>query len=335
MELRIGLIGTGAIGRTHIERINNRLRGGRVVAVSDVNADFGRAVAEQYGCRFFETGEDLIAGADVDAVIITTTDEYHARFSIAALRAGKFVFCEKPLAPTPDECRAIMQAEMEGGRRLLQVGFMRRYDNGYRQLRKALQSGKFGAPLVLHCAHRVPSMPDYWNTSMPVENSMIHEIDILRWLLGEDYASVQVVFGKQTRHADPSRLRDPQIMMLTTQSGIRIDVEAFSSCGYAYEIKCEVVCEDGILNLPDTPFLVTRANAACSRALYTDWADRFAEAYDVEFQEWLDATLAGRVDGPTVWDGYLGQVTAAAASRSRDTGTIVPIEPLTRPAFYD
>ena len=132
---------------------------------------------------------------------------------------------------------------MATGKQLVQVGFMRRYDPGYGQLKKAIDSGKYGQPLMLHCVHRNYDAPGF-TTSMPVENSMIHEIDVLRWLLGENYKTAEVVFPKTTRNAE-GELRDPQIMYLTTESGVRIDVESFVNCRYGYDVRCEVVCEEG------------------------------------------------------------------------------------------
>ena len=120
---------------------------------------------------------------------------------------------------------------------------MRRYDPGYGQLKKAIDSGTYGQPLMLHCVHRNYDAPGF-TTSMPVENSMIHEIDVLRWLLGENYKTAEVVFPKTTRNAE-GELRDPQIMYLTTESGVRIDVESFVNCRYGYDVRCEVVCEEG------------------------------------------------------------------------------------------
>ena len=160
--------------------------------------------------------------------------------------------------------------------------------------------------MILHCVHRNYDAPGF-TTSMPVENSMIHEIDVLRWLLDEDYATAEVVFPKSTRNAE-GELRDPQIMYLTTKSGVRIDVESFVNCRYGYDVRCEVVCED--------------------------WSERFPEAYDTEFQEWINACKSGRVDGPSAWDGYIGQVTAKAASKARDTQSKVNIEYDKMPSFY-
>ncbi|NCC77949.1 MAG: inositol 2-dehydrogenase, partial [Clostridia bacterium] len=198
-DLKIGLVGTGAIGRTHIERINNTLQGAHVIACSDVHTEFGKSVAEKYGLAFFAEGEAMIKDASIDAVVVTTADPFHEQYVMAAIKAGKYVFVEKPLAPEADACKQIVDAEIAGGKKLVQVGFMRRYDPGYRQLKKLIDDRTYGEPLLLHCAHRNAAVGDDFTTPMSVENSMIHEIDVLRWLLDEDYATAEVVFGKKNR----------------------------------------------------------------------------------------------------------------------------------------
>lgn len=332
-ELKIGLVGTGAIGRTHIERINNKLSGAKVTACADVNIDFCKSVADKYGLKAYETGEEMIASPDIDAVIVTTLDPFHEEYVTAAIKAGKYVFCEKPLAPSAEACLRIVEAEMATGKQLVQVGFMRRYDPGYRQLKEAVKNRKYGEPLLLHCAHRNPSVDNNWDNASAVENSMVHEIDVLRWLLGENYATAEVRYGKSTRKAREG-LCDPQVMILTTESGVRIDVESFVNNGQCYDIKCEVVCEDGILNLPKPATIEVLANTVRGNAVDADWSTRFVEAYNVEFQEWINACKQGRVDGPSAWDGYCCQVAASAASKARDTQTIVPIEYKSTPDFY-
>ena len=106
-------------------------------------------------------------------------------------------------------------------------------------------------------------------------------------------------------------------------------MNAYTTC-----IKCEVVCEDAVLNLPEPANITVTANATKGIAIHKDWSTRFVEAYNTEFQSWINATKEDRVDGPTSWDGYLGQVTAAAASQARDTQTIVEIPFEETPDFY-
>ena len=330
-EMKIGVIGTGAIGQTHIERINTKLQGARVIACADPNADFCKSIAEKFSLKAYD--EDMINADDIEAVVVTAADNYHEEYVLAAIEAGKYVFCEKPLSPESSACRKIVDAEIAGGKQLVQVGFMRRYDPGYRQLKELIDSGDYGAPLMLHCAHRNPEVSGF-TTEMSVENSLIHEIDVLRWLLGENYQTAEVVFPRTTRNAE-GELRDPQIMYLTTESGIRIDVESFVNCKYGYDIKCEVVCEEGTLTLPEPANVMKRIDAARVTPICRDWSERFVDAYNIEFQEWINACKEGRVDGPTAWDGYVGQVTAAAASKARDAQSVMTIKFDEKPAFYN
>ena len=332
-ELRIGVVGCGAIGRDHIRRINEVIQRAHVVAVSDVNIEGGKKVAEQWNAQFFSDGEEMIRSELVDAVVVTTLDEFHEQYVVAAIRAGKYVFCEKPLAPDADSCRRIMQAEMEGGKHLLQVGFMRRYDQGYRALKEIVSTRKYGEPLMLHCAHRAVSIAPNYVTNMLVSNCAVHEIDVLRWMLGEDYKTCQVLQPKATSKAWEG-LNDPIIVLLETQSGVRIDVEVFVNCQYGYDIRCEMVCERASVSLPTPTGVLVRTEGQRSIPVSDDWQARFLDAYDVEFQEWVDCYMQGTVSGPTAWDGYACAVTATAAVKALESKKIESIVLGECPAFY-
>jgi len=307
--------------------------GARVVAVSDINVGVAKKTAERYGADFCERGEDLIASRKVDAVVVTSTDATHETYVVEAIKNGKHVFCEKPLAAKAEGARRIVNAEMAAGRHLVQVGYMRRYDAGYLQLKDVISKRTLGEPLLVHCAHRNQDVSESYTTSMAIENSAVHEFDILRWLLDEDYVSARVILPKKTRHSH-AQLHDPQIILLETKSGVHIDIEVFANCKYGYDIKCEVCCEDGTISLPEPPNPVIRRSGARSVEIFPDWKKRFAAAYDVEIQKWINATIAGTVGGPSSWDGYLASFTAACCSKARDSGTLVPISTEGRPAFY-
>ena len=332
-ELKIGLVGTGAIGRTHIERINNTLQGAKVVGCADANVDFCKSVAEKYAIKAWESGEEMIASDEIDAVVVTTLDPFHEQYVMAAIKAGKYVFCEKPLAQTAQECEEIIRAEVAGGRRLVQVGFMRRYDRGYAAMKQAIESGEIGAPLMIHSCHRNMSQAPGFATDYAVTRVAIHEIDISRWLLDDEYAEAQVLAVRQSKNTQGDWL-NPQIMMLTTRSGQRIDVEVQTDGAYAYDIQCQVVGEDGTVSLPDPSAVVKRSGAACSFPIMTDWSQRFIEAYDIEFGAWAKALLNGAPDGPSAWDGYVACVTGDALILSRQTGKPEAIELMEKPSIY-
>ncbi|MGD8107383.1 Gfo/Idh/MocA family protein [Pantoea sp. FN0302] len=336
MTLKLGVIGTGAIGQEHIRRCSKVLQGATVVAVSDINLESAKAALTRLGLQaeVYANGHDVVNSPDVDAVLVTSWDPTHEEFTLAAIAAGKPVFCEKPLAMTAEGCRRIVDAEMKFGKRLVQVGFMRPYDVGYRALKKVITDGEIGEPLMLHCAHRNPTVPESYTTDMAITSTLIHELDVLRWLTNDDYKTVQVVFPRVTSKTH-ARLKDPQIVLFETQKGIRIDVEIFVNCAYGYDIQCEVVGEEGIAKLPEPSAVQMRKSAQLSTSILTDWKDRFIDAYDVELQAFINDVSSGSLTGPSAWDGYAASVAADACLKAQNSGAIEPVELPPRPAFYD
>ncbi len=264
MTLRIGMIGPGGMGRAHIERIHTVISGGRVTGVSDVNADNAAAVAEQIGGTAYASSADLINAADIDAVMICSYGPAHEVDVIAAVEAGKYVFCEKPLAPTADACVRIMEAEQKAGKKLVTVGFMRRFDASYQEMKQILDSGEIGEALMVHNAHRNPTVPESYTWDMAINDTAIHEIDTMRWLLGEEFVSARVDKPKKTSNRFP-HLQDPLVLILTTESGVRVDDEVFVNCQYGYDIQCELVAEEGLVRLGDQELVHRADKAGCRR----------------------------------------------------------------------
>lgn len=334
MTVRIGVIGTGAIGRDHARRIEQVLSGGRIVALSDVNRASAEAVRADIapGAQVFATGEELIASGGVDAVLVTSWGTTHEQYVLAAIAAGKPCFCEKPLAATAEGARRIVEAEVAHGRRLVQVGFMRRYDAGYVALKAAL--AQTGAPILVHAAHRNPTVPEHYVTPMAIHDTLIHEIDVFRWLLDDDYVSARVIFPRRAARSHGA-LRDPQVVILETAKGVVIDVEIFVNCHYGYDIQCEVVGEDGIARLPEPMAIQMRLGARLQNDILTDWKDRFVASYDVELQDFLKAAAQGAAAGPTAWDGYVAAITSDACVAAQDAeGQVIAIDLPARPALY-
>lgn len=335
MTLRIGVIGIGMIGQDHIRRITQVLSGGRVVALSDVDQGRARKIAQDLpGARVYATGEELISAPDVDAVLVTSSGNTHEQYVLAAIAAGKPVFCEKPLATTRKACERIVDAEVAGGKRLVQVGFMRRYDDAYRALKRDFAAGSVGKALLIHCAHRNPKVPDSYVTEMAIHDTAIHEIDVVRWLLGEEIAAVSVFKPRRSQRA-AAHLQDPLLLMFESAGGALIDVETSVNIAYGYDIRCEIVGETGTLALGESSHVAVRSGMALRASIPADWRERFLRAYDVEIQEWINDLAAGRAPtGPNAWDGYAAAVVTDSGVTALQTGERAPVALREQPALY-
>ncbi len=337
MTLRIGVVGAGAIGREHIHRCDKVLQNSTVAAVNDIDAEAVNKVIREQGlkAKFYADGHELIRAADVDAVLVTCIGAKHEEYVLSAIAAGKPVFCEKPLAETAAACRNIVAAEIKHGRRLVQVGFMRPFDRGYQALKEVLDQKTIGRPLIVNCRHFNYTNVPYYKTAMAINDTFIHELDVLRWLLDDDYESVQVFFPRKSPHA-PEGVRDPQVVVAKTVKGVHINAELYVFSGFAYDVKCEIIGEDGIAALPDPMCIpVTKAGQTVSPIL-TDWKPRFIDAYDVELQAFIDNAISGRfTTGASAWDGFAAAVAADACVKSQETGTQEPVGLPERPAFYN
>lgn len=333
MTVRIGMIGPGGMGKAHIERIHSVIAGGRVVAVTDVNADNAQAVADSVGGTAFASAAELINSPDVDAVMITSHGPAHEPDVLECIKAGKYVFCEKPLTPTAEAAQRIMEAEMAAGKKLVTVGFMRRFDASYREMKKILDDGEVGEALMVHCAHRNPTVPDFYTWDMAINDTAIHEIDTMRWLLGEEFVSARVDKPKKTSLRF-EHLQDPLVLILTSESGVRVDDEVFVNCQYGYDIQCELVAERGVVRLGDQE-LVHRADAQGRRNRLTmDHNQRFGQAFVTEVQEWITAVAEDRHTGSSSWDGYAAAVVCDAGVKALTEDGEVPITMMEKPAFY-
>lgn len=331
--LNVGVIGCGVLGKDHIKRLSEKLRGVRVAAVSAASKESAEKGAALCGGKAYTDNEQLIEDPKVEAVVVASPGYTHAEVVLKAIAAGKRIFCEKPLATTAEDCKKIVEAEIASGRHLIQVGFNRRYDKGFRQLKEELDKRKLGEPLMVHCTHRNPAVADSYTTEMAVHDTLIHEIDCLRWLTGEEYASAQVIFTRRTKNAC-AHLQDPQFMIFRTKSGMSIDVEVFVNCKFGYDINCEVVCEEGTVKLSSPSSPIIRTDTRISGKMADNWIHRFYESYDAELQDWIDAAAAGVINGPTAWDGYAAAVTADAFVKAQKSGRIEPITMEVMPDFY-
>ena len=246
--------------------------------------------------------------------------------------AGKPVFCEKPLATTAEACLRIVEAEVAHGSRLVQVGFMRRYDAAYRSLKKVLDAGEIGAPLMMHCAHRNASVPSHYEKEMAITDTAVHEIDISRWMFGEEIVAVTVLTPRTSKYA--AGLQVPLFLLLEMAGGAIVDVEISVNIRYGYDIRGEIVGEHGTAALGTLSPVHVKTSLRSADPVPADWRERFLAAYDVEFQEWIDGAAGGGTHGPSSWDGYAAAVVSDAAVKSISTGVRTVVKLGEKPAMY-
>ncbi|MEU1146767.1 Gfo/Idh/MocA family protein [Streptomyces sp. NPDC005863] len=332
--LGVAVLGAGHMGADHVHRIGTTVGGARVVAVADPDvARAEAAVAGRAGVSVHRDAAAALAAPGVDAVLVASPEGAHEEALLAACARGLPVLCEKPLTPDSTSALRIVEAEARLGRRLIQVGFMRRYDTEYADLKSLLDSGRLGRPLLLHCRHRNVSSPPHFTSSMLISSSVSHEIDAARWLLGQEITAVTVVRPAPSADA-PRGLLDPQLVIFETSGGAVVDVEIFVNSGCGYEVRCEAVCERGSAALGDAHTMVVRESGRAQEEVTQDYLVRFADAYDREVRAWVAATREGRVTGPSAWDGYAAAAVAEAGVAALRTGVRTAVDMSERPALY-
>jgi len=327
-DLRIAVLGVGLMGADHVARITSRISGARVAAVNDYLTEKAEQVAAGIpGCRAIADPLDAIADPDVDAVVLATPGPTHEKQLLACLEHRKPVLCEKPLTTDVDTSLEVVRREAELGTRLIQVGFMRRFDDEYASLKALLDDGELGSPLLLHCVHRNPSVPDHFDSVMTVRDSLVHEVDVARFLFGEEITSIQIVTPTPNPAAREG-LFDPQIAIMRTAGGKHVDVELFVTTGVAYEVRTELVAEKGSAMIGLDVGLVRKSSPGRWGGTITPgFKERFGRAYDTEIQRWVDAVRNGtNVDGPTAWDGYAATAVCEAGVQALTSGQPVAVD---------
>ncbi|TNM61966.1 Gfo/Idh/MocA family oxidoreductase [Streptomyces sp. NP160] len=323
-DLRVAVVGVGMMGADHVRRLQTRTAGARAVVVADAFPATAEKVAATWpGVRVAADPLSAIADEEVDAVVIATPGNTHEELVTACLERGRPVLCEKPLTTDVESSLRLVEAERATGRRLVQVGFMRRFDPEYAALRRLVESDDLGRPLMLHCAHRNASVPPHFTSEMVVLDSLVHEVDCTRFLLGEEITAITVIHPR-SRHDVPDGLSDPTFALLETESGALVDVEVNVATGLGYEVRTELVAERGtaMIGLEGGP-VVARGGAGSAsrgRAVPPSFKERFEAAYDLEFQAWADAARRGTATGPTAWDGYAATAVTTAGVEALRSG---------------
>lgn len=334
MTIRVGVIGTGNIGTSHARDLATGVSGATVSALYDFDGARAAELAAELGAVAVPSYEELIASDLVDAVLIASPDQFHAEQALACLAAGKPTLCEKPLAPVEADARAVLDAEVALGRRLIMMGFMRRFDPGYRELKGQFGPDGIGEPLIVRNAHRNEVAPYGLDSALSITNAAIHEIDINRWLVDDEYTWVQVLTGR-SGPLTPADQKDPLFLLFQTREGVLVEVEMFVQSQVGYEVTCTVTGGLGNATMGDGRYVTMARTRHIGHDLPAQWLGRFQEAYRLQLQGWIThLTTGSAMPGASTWDGYVASLVANAAIASLRSGDRVAIDLPARPALY-
>lgn len=333
MSIRVGVIGAGIMGGDHARIIAEDLPGAVLQVVCDAAEDRARRVADAFGAVDLATDpHSVIARPDVDAVLIASPDATHAPLSLACLAAGKPVLCEKPLSQSSTECLQVVEAEAKAGRRFIQIGFMRRFDQSYAEMKAALVDGSLGRPLIMHNFHRNVETPATdFTADMAITNSAPHEFDIARFILGSDYACICTF-----RPTVATERVGPVFMVLETSAGQLVNIEINNNAAYGYDVRGELIGENGAISL-SAPHYTKRDVALRHVTDYApDWRPRYAEAYRRQSKAFLHFVRTGEFPSVAAdaWDGYCAAVVAEAGVRALREGRRISVDLASKPGLY-
>lgn len=333
-NLRVAVVGAGIMGADHISRISHRISGAEVTAV--IEPDKGRAESALQlapSAQHFARLEDAIVAGVVDAVVIATPGPFHEPVLMPAIAAKLPTLCEKPLTPDSGSSLKVVAAEVAGGEKLIQVGFMRRFDEEYQQLKSTIASSELGELLALRCQHRNPSVPDGYHNNMLIFDSVVHEIDIVRFLTDSSILSVEVKHLKRNPNS-PANLNEPILVLLETESGVVADVEMNVSGRFGYQVKTEAVFQNGIAEIGRTSGMTLWRDGRYGGEEHSTYTTRFARAYDEQVQRWVRAARNREIDGPSAWDGYLAAAAVEAGVKALASGQREPVTYAPKPVLY-
>ena len=330
----MGVVGVGTMGKRHAENIRRQIPEAQLIAVADADLSRARQVAAELEIEHaYNSVEALVERKDIQAVAIVTPAKFHGAAIKTSARAGKDIFCEKPLTLTVEEADEVLTVTAKAGVRL-QPGHVRRYDPAHVRAKKRIEAGEIGDPVLFKSLGRDPAPPpvSYLQSGvngMFFQDSSVHEFDLGRWMMADEIAELHaygavLVFPEAAQFNDI----DTALVNMKFSRGALGAVENYMQAVYGYDIRTEIVGSKGAIMLgylQQTPELVLTASGA-----KTDVVDhflvRFADGYLDEMRDFVKTILADRdpkVDG---FDGRQAVAAAAAAERSYREGRPVALQ---------
>jgi myo-inositol 2-dehydrogenase/D-chiro-inositol 1-dehydrogenase len=327
--LKIFQIGAGRIGLIHAASVAASPKA-ELYGITDPNTAAASAIAKQYGAKILEIDAGL-TDKNVDAVLIASPTNTHADLIIKAARAGKAIFCEKPVDLNIERVRESLRV-VEECKVPLFLGFNRRFDPSFRALYDALKAGRVGKLEMVSITSRDPGPPpvEYIKVSGGIfRDMMIHDLDMAQWLVGE---KIVEVFATGSCLVNPEIAKagdiDTALVTMKTASGVLCQISNSRRAAYGYDQRIEVLGEKGMLqaeNRTATSLQVADASGITAEPPLHFFLERYADAYRNELLAFIELVTEKKAVAPGAADGLAAQELAEAAFRSWQTGQPVSL----------
>lgn len=330
--LKVGVIGTGGMGGRHVRNLTNEVASAQVVALADVDQVRMKEVAAASGATHtFTDGYELINHPEVEAVLIAAPDRFHASLTQACIAAGKPVFCEKPLATSAVEAFKVIEAEVAGGRRLVQLGFMREYDPAHVRVKQTIDNGQLGKRLAFHGVHTNQASGESSLVDV-ITNSAVHDVHSARWMMEDEIEKVYVSYVPWKPEL-PDTARMVLIQLQFRHGGIG-HIECNVEAGYGYEVDVKITAEGGAAKTNSLQSAIVSQSNQRGQWVEEDWLQRFDTAYILETKAWIASLQKGVATGPSAWDGYVAMIVCDAGIESAKSGKAVTVNIPETPTLY-
>lgn len=312
MSLRIGIIGAGRAGRIHARSFSHHVERAALVAMSDPSPEARAQVESEYGVTTYADYQQMLESG-IDAVVVVTPTKYHAQIVENCASAGKHVLCEKPMAMDTTQCLRMIDAAEKAGVKL-QIGFMRRFDSGFRRAKELIDAGEIGQVVSVKALTHGPSIPKPWMYDISASNGPLaevssHDIDAVRWLSGAEVQSVYAVAGN---YRSPEALEEwPDFydtVLLTAQlnNGALGLVDGAQGVRYGYDSQVEVLGTNGRIDVGDLAanrVVLHSSDGRSTRDIVKTWGDLYRDAYVDEARSFVHCILADNEPEVTGQDG--------------------------------
>ena len=335
-KLKIGIVGLGRLGKVHAANIAYKISNAELTAAcSIVPAELEYAKAELGVTDVYADYKEMLAKADIDAVVIVTTSSEHCWQIEAALDAGKHVFSEKPLGVDVAQCKQAEAAVERHPDRTFMLGFMRRYDASYAYAKQKIDAGEIGTPYLVKATGIDPEAAvrgaiRFAKTSGGIFLDMaIHDIDLMRWFLGSEATEVYAM-GATFKHPEFKEAGDDEtgVAVYKFENGAMGITHVGRTAPHGYHVETEIVGTEGTIRISAVPeknlARLYNANGVCTECVQ-GFPERFADAYLAEMEEFVSCALEGRQPGVSVYDGTKSTLIGYATTESWKTGKAVKI----------